>query len=89
MAMNLLPKQNEDVLAIFDGDFDSQRIVRDAQTVGLNIVSFDERFGHLIVHDVNGGSVQALYEIGASFVVDADFAALCSEPSELNRSEVL
>lgn len=86
LGLNLSPKAGEDVLAIFMSDADGAELVRLAHERGLDVVSYDEELQHLIVHDQNGTSSKALYSIGASLVLDADFLSLCNPDGRTTRS---
>ena len=82
LGLNLSPKPGEDVLAIFKDDTDGERLLQTAQRRGLIVVSYDDERHHLIVRDQNGNSSKALYSLGASLVIDADFLALCSSDGD-------
>lgn len=88
LALNLMPKQGEEMLAVFNTDVDGDAIVQTARARGLQVVSFDDRFQHLIVRDVNGTSSKTLYALGANYVLDADFALFCSSTSLSPRSVI-
>ncbi len=86
LGLNLAPKPGEDVLAIFKADTDDARLVQTALEQGLNVVSYDQELKHLIVKDDRGTSSKALYALGASLVLDADFLSLCNPEGRNPRS---
>ena len=86
MALNLTPRSGEDVLGIFEGEYSAADLVSNARRQGLIVVSFDKRFGHLIVKNQNGEASQALQKLGASYVLDAGFAAFCQSGPDSPRS---
>ncbi|MAT33941.1 MAG: hypothetical protein CMK06_02170 [Ponticaulis sp.] len=83
-----MPKQGEEMLAVFNTDVDGEILVRTAKARGLEVVSFDDRFRHLIVKDTTGTSSKALYAMGASYVLDADFALFCNSSSPSPRNVI-
>ncbi|MAI89224.1 hypothetical protein [Ponticaulis sp.] len=80
MLLNLSPKAGEDVLAIFGEDVVAADVEAQARHIGLDVISYDETFHHLIVRDVEGQSTRALYALGARTVVDAGYAQMCRTP---------
>lgn len=84
MALNLSPKAGEDVLAIFGEDFVLDDVETEARRLGLNVVSFNPEFRHLIVNDQTGNTSRALYSLGADYVLDASYAQMCQPPSGNN-----
>lgn len=86
LGLNLSPKQGEEVLAIFKANTDEALLMKLAHENRLDVVSYDGELRHLIVQDHDGKSTKALYGIGASLVVDADFLSLCNPDGRTTRS---
>ena len=72
LALNAMPKSNERILAVFETEQSMTDILRKSKHLGLDVISYDQKFSHVIVQDHDGGSAMALYGLGARFVVDAD-----------------
>ncbi|MAK60117.1 MAG: hypothetical protein CMK09_03980 [Ponticaulis sp.] len=85
LGLNLLPKAGEDMLGIFPREMTSTEIVSEAKRLGLEIVSYDEKFRHLIVRDQSGNTQRTLKALGADYVLSADFAAFCSPKTNTSQ----
>ena len=77
MALNLSPTAGEDVLAIFGEDLALNDVETEARRLGLEVVSFNPDYRHLIVHDTGGSTSRTLYSMGADYVLDAAYAQMC------------
>lgn len=86
LALSAAPKTDEQVLAVFEPGSEKDTILRASGRLGLDVLSYDETLGHLIVQDHSGNAIRALQGMGAWYVLDADLFLACRPTTPISKS---